>query len=120
MKMKKFTAIVDGRESAMHSSLTSTHMLHKIAHRWVDVKFYRNQATGFLGIEVDKYIALLVGLHDGLLAVVLPFSFAVALLSATGWLLVNRTDLLHYEVERIAKLNPVLMRIHESTRRRIS
>src|SRR3990167_11109421 len=104
MKMKMSTATAAGKESGMDSLFTLTATL---AHRWVDVKFYRNQATGFLGIEADKYIALVVGVHDGLLAVVLPFSFAVALLSATGWLLVNRTYLLHYEVERIAKLKPV-------------
>jgi|SRR3990167_1252885 len=116
MKMKMSPAIAAGKESGMNSLFTLTAML---AHRWVDVKFYRNQATGFLGIEADKYMALIVGVHDGLLAVALPFAFAVAFLSVLGWLLVNRTDLLHYEVERIAKLNPVLMRIHDS-RRRIS
>src|SRR3989338_5013504 len=108
MKMKMSTATAAGKERGMDSLFTLTAML---AHRWVDVKFYRNQATGFLGIEADKYMALIVGVHDGL--------FAVAFLSVLGWLLVNRTDLLHYEVERIAKLNPVLMRIHDS-RRRIS
>ena len=88
-----------------------------LAHRWVDVKFYRNQATGFIGVEVDKYLGLVIGVRDGLLAVALPFAASVLLLAALGWLLVNRTDLLHYEVERVAKLNPVLMRIHDVSSR---